>query len=230
MSSHLLYLPFTQAVSTCKDTTKDSDGYKCQRRRRVFCTKCSRELLCDMFAAAILAVYTGDKQLGIVVSWLCVNRCLINHGPANKASPSWGPALHPPARKEGWMEARGEDRHPDSERHMAAHRVQFGAGDDIHTTTVCFTLKTHQLFYWYVRRPHYSGVLQLLKRRSLENRWSGFSLKTGVVLQSGRAEMEMFWNNDGGWVFGSHDPLQEGNKRHVGNQLQEPLTLLLFHS
>lgn len=63
-------------------------------------TKCSLDRLCDTFTAGLLTVYTEGKQLGIGVSCLCVNRCSINHvGPANKASPSWGPTLYPPARK-----------------------------------------------------------------------------------------------------------------------------------
>lgn len=41
------------------------------------------------FTASLLAVYMEDKQLGIRVSCLCVNRCSITHaGASNKASPS----------------------------------------------------------------------------------------------------------------------------------------------
>lgn len=84
---------------------------------RVF-SKCSLDPRCDTLTAGLLTVYTEGKQLGIGVSCLWVTRCSINHaGPANKASPSRGPTLHPPARKEGWMKTSKEDRHPDIEGH-----------------------------------------------------------------------------------------------------------------
>lgn len=97
MYFHPRYLPFALAVSTCENKTTLNTGYNCKRRGF---PKCSLDLLCDTFTAGLLTVYTGGKQLGIGVSCLCVNRCSINHaGPANKASPSWGSTLHPPARK-----------------------------------------------------------------------------------------------------------------------------------
>lgn len=103
--SHLLYLPFSQEVSTFENGTTDINVYTWKRRGLAVkwsgFKKRSHDLLCDTVTAGLLTVYTEGKQLGIGVSCLCVNRCSINHaGPANKASPSWGPSLHPPARKE----------------------------------------------------------------------------------------------------------------------------------
>lgn len=122
---HPLNLPFSQALSTCENKTTPDTSVHCTRsglegRQRGF-KKRRLDLLCDTFTAGLLAVYTEGKQLGIGVSCFCVNRCSINHaGTANTASTSWGPSLHPAARK--CIGCRPEERtDPESEGHSADH-------------------------------------------------------------------------------------------------------------
>lgn len=68
-------------------------------KRRGF-TECSLDLSYDTFTAGLLPGYIEDKQLGMGVSCLCMDRCSINHaGANNKSYPYQCPTLHSPARK-----------------------------------------------------------------------------------------------------------------------------------
>lgn len=109
--------------ATVATATKGEESFSCELVRSGF-TKCNLDLLCDTFTADLLTAYKEGKQLGIGVSCLCENRCSINHaGPANKASPSSASS----SQEGGWLQARWEDRHPDSEGHgaarLASHRT-----------------------------------------------------------------------------------------------------------